>query len=79
MSKQTAYVISKIVETPARYAVDGKAHKRTNYFAGYESFGGIRIQTWRRGRKNAKIFNTYREANAYVRALGEGKIIKIER
>jgi hypothetical protein len=63
-----AYVIYKYFKTPARYAVDGKDHRRIQYYAGRDTFGGFGIDMWNK-RGKAKVYDDYRTAIRYASCL----------
>ena len=69
------YAITKVLVTKARYATDGKDHRRTLYFAGRDSIGGIGCDNWN-DRKHARLFDDDRTAERYARSLG-GKVVEI--
>ena len=70
-----AWVVAKKVTTPAKWAVDGKEHHRTQYELGRMVIGGIMfVQNWGR-RKDAKKYKTKREAQRRARECGEGAYV----
>lgn len=56
-----AYVVYRYFKTPAKDAVDGKNHRRIQYYAGREMFCGIGIENWRY-KDEAKIYDDYKTA-----------------
>lgn len=64
-----AYVIYKGFKTPARYAVDGKDHRRTLYYAGRDTLGGFGVDHWDKKGK-AKTYDDYRTAERHACRLG---------
>ena len=70
------YAISKVYITLARYAKDGKDHRRTLYYAGTDKLCGLGCDNWY-DRKHAKLFDDERTAERYARAL-DGKVVNIK-
>lgn len=68
-----SYIISKVLVTKAKYAVDGKDHRRNVYYGGRDSVGGFGMDTWG-DKSKAYRFTDERTAERYAKALG-GKVI----
>lgn len=56
-----AYVVYRYFKTPAKDAVDGKNHRRIQYYAGRENVYGVNIENWRY-KDEAKIYADYKTA-----------------
>ena len=71
------YVVYTIIKTDARHSIDGKAHRTTNYYTGSETLLGCNMTNWKRGCRNAKVFESKKEANYIAKRYG-GKVKEIQ-
>lgn len=71
-----AYLVSKVYVTKAKDSIDGKVHRRTNYYCGMDNLGGFGVTNWGE-RKHAYKFHYQQTAERCARSYG-GKVIEIE-